>query len=90
MVRRSTQEWTGILEQAGIPCAPVQTIDQALAHEHTRALGIVQPVPASEMTLVGLPARFDGMRPPIRSASSALDADAALLNPYRTAEELTP
>lgn len=85
-----TQHWVENFEQAGIPCAPVQTIDQALAHAQTRALGIVQPVPGSAMTLVGLPARFDGTRPPIRHAASALNADAALLDRHRQPGEVAP
>lgn len=85
MCEQTTREWVVRLEQAGIPCAPVQSIDQALNHPQTHALGIVQAVPGSDMTLVGMPARFDGVRPPIRSASSALNADAALLAPYQQA-----
>ncbi len=85
MCEQTTREWVVRLEQAGIPCAPVQSIDQALNHPQTQALGIVQAVPGSDMTLVGMPARFDGVRPPIRSASSALNADAALLAPYQQA-----
>lgn len=85
MAEHNTQEWVARLEQAGIPCAPVQSVAQTLDHPQTRALGIVQAVPGSDMTLVGMPARFDGVRPPIRSASSALNADAALLAPYRQA-----
>ncbi|WP_298234263.1 CoA transferase [uncultured Azohydromonas sp.] len=88
MARRSTQEWVGILERAGIPCAPVQSIDQTLQHPQTQALGILQPVPGSPMTLVGMPARFDGTRPPIRSGSSALNADAELLQRYRDQQEM--
>lgn len=82
MAGNSSAAWAEKMAQAGIPCAPVQTIDQTLSHPQTRALGIVQPVPDSAMTLVGMPARFDGKRPPIRSASSSLNADAALLAPY--------
>jgi crotonobetainyl-CoA:carnitine CoA-transferase CaiB-like acyl-CoA transferase len=80
-------EWADAMERAGIPCAHVQTIDQTLAHPHTTALGMVQPVPGSEMTLVGLPARFDGQRPAPRAPSSPLNADAALLDPYRSTIE---
>lgn len=90
MLLRPSAEWIGILERAGIPCAPVQSVDQSLAHPQTQALGIVQTVPDSGMTLMGLPARFDGVRPPIRSASSALNADAALLAPYRKASSTPP
>lgn len=83
LTQKTAAEWADAMERAGIPCAPVQTIDQTLAHPQTTALGIVQPVPGSEMTLVGLPARFDGQRPSPRSAASPLNADAALLDPYR-------
>jgi crotonobetainyl-CoA:carnitine CoA-transferase CaiB-like acyl-CoA transferase len=82
MVLKSTGEWVPEMERAGIPCAPVQSIDETLAHPQTQALGIVQTVPNSSMTLMGLPARFDGQRPAVRSASSPLNADAQLLAPY--------
>lgn len=81
--------WMARFEDAGIPCAPVQTVDQMLAHPQTLAIGIVQPVPDTEMTLIGLPARFDGIRPPIRHAASSLNADAALLAPYRQSPSST-
>lgn len=89
MAMRSNREWQVRLDEAGIPCAPVQSLDATLAHPQTQALGILQPVPDSQMTLMGLPARFDGVRPPIRSASPALNADASLLDAYRTAAEAT-
>jgi crotonobetainyl-CoA:carnitine CoA-transferase CaiB-like acyl-CoA transferase len=79
---KSSAQWAAEMESAGIPCAPVQTIDQTLAHPQTQALGIVQEVPGSSMTMVGIPARFDGERPRIRQAPSALNADADLLAPY--------
>ena len=67
MSRRSSGEWTALLEAAGIPCAPVQNIAQMLAHEQTRALGLLQDVPGSAMKFIGLPLSFDGVRPEIRS-----------------------
>lgn len=82
LVQKSSSEWSAAMEKAGIPCAPVQTIDQTLSHPQTLALNIVEPVPHSDMTLIGMPARFDGQRPAVRSASSALNADAHLLAPY--------
>jgi len=88
MRARATAEWSQLLEEAGIPCAPVQDIAQAIDHPQTRAIGIRQSVPASQMELFGMPARFDGRRPAIRRAPPALDADATLLEPYRACEEL--
>jgi len=67
MSARSNSEWTALLETAGIPCAPVQNLAQMLAHEQTRALGLLQNVPGSAMKLIGLPLSFDGVRPAIRS-----------------------
>jgi crotonobetainyl-CoA:carnitine CoA-transferase CaiB-like acyl-CoA transferase len=45
----------------------VQNIAQMLAHEQTKALGLLQDVPGSAMKLIGLPLSFDGVRPAIRS-----------------------
>jgi len=67
MAKRSTAEWVLLLERAGIPCSPVQSIGQMLAHEQTRALGLVQAVPDSAMQFIGLPVSFDGARPSIRA-----------------------
>jgi len=67
MSGRSSGEWIALLEPAGIPCAPVQSIAQMLAHEQTKALGLLQDVPGSAMQLIGLPLSFDGVRPAIRS-----------------------
>jgi crotonobetainyl-CoA:carnitine CoA-transferase CaiB-like acyl-CoA transferase len=67
MATRGNAEWITLLEQAGIPCAPVQNVAQMIAHEQTRALGLIQDVPDSAMKFVGLPISFDGKRPPIRS-----------------------
>jgi len=67
MRKRSTTEWIAVLEEAGIPCAPVQNVAEMIAHEQTKALGLMQEVPASAMKFIGLPLSFDGTRPAIRS-----------------------
>ena len=84
MAQKDTAHWVAAMEQAGIPCAPVQSIDQTLANEQTQAIGMVQQVPDSGMTFIGLPARFEGVRPPVRKAPSLLNQDAHLLKPYLT------
>jgi crotonobetainyl-CoA:carnitine CoA-transferase CaiB-like acyl-CoA transferase len=38
-----------------------------IAHEQTRALGLMLDVPGSAMKFIGLPVSFDGKRPAIRS-----------------------
>ncbi len=72
MKKRNNAEWITALEAAGIPCAPVQNVAEMMAHEQTRALGLVQDVPDSAMKFVGLPISFDGTRPAIRSRPPAL------------------
>ena len=72
MLSRVKAEWTALLEAAGIPCAPVQDVGEMIAHEQTRALGLMQPVPDSAMNFVGLPLSFDGVRPAIRSRPPSL------------------
>ncbi len=72
MLKRSNAEWIALFEQAGIPCAPVQNVAEMIAHEQTRALGLMQDVPDSAMKFIGLPLSFDGQRPAIRSRPPAL------------------
>lgn len=45
----------------------MQNIAPILAHEQTKALGPLQDVPGNAMKRIGLPLRFDGVRPAIRS-----------------------
>jgi crotonobetainyl-CoA:carnitine CoA-transferase CaiB-like acyl-CoA transferase len=63
---RTRAAWRELLDAAGVPCAPTQTIDEVLADPQTRALGIVQDTGPRGMPLVGLPLSFDGARPPLR------------------------
>jgi crotonobetainyl-CoA:carnitine CoA-transferase CaiB-like acyl-CoA transferase len=72
-----TASWTAKLGAAGVPNGPIQTIDQVVADAQTRALGIIQTKPGSELGLVGLPLSFDGMRPQFERAGPALGDDNA-------------
>jgi len=74
---RDAAHWAALLDAAGVPSAPMQKVSEVLAHPQTRALGMVQGVPGSTMELMSLPLRFDGQRPPIRSAPPSLGADNA-------------
>ncbi|HEX2651682.1 MAG TPA: CoA transferase [Burkholderiales bacterium] len=75
MSKKANAHWVEVLEAAGVPCAPVQDVAQMLAHEQTRALGLLQPVPGSSIPMIGLPISFDGDRALSRSAAPALGAD---------------
>jgi crotonobetainyl-CoA:carnitine CoA-transferase CaiB-like acyl-CoA transferase len=37
--------WLARLEDAGVPCSPINTLDTVLAHEQVDAIGAVQPIP---------------------------------------------
>lgn len=37
----TSEHWLGILREAGVPCAPVNTVEQALKDEHTMARDLV-------------------------------------------------
>jgi crotonobetainyl-CoA:carnitine CoA-transferase CaiB-like acyl-CoA transferase len=42
IVRTHTRDhWIALLTQLGVPCAPINTLEEVLAHEHTVARGIV-------------------------------------------------
>jgi crotonobetainyl-CoA:carnitine CoA-transferase CaiB-like acyl-CoA transferase len=62
-------EWARRLDTAGVPNAPIQTLDQVATHPQTRALGLLQQAPDSDVTLLGLPLSFDGVRPPYRRSA---------------------
>jgi crotonobetainyl-CoA:carnitine CoA-transferase CaiB-like acyl-CoA transferase len=66
------QELAALLDQADVPNAPVQTIEQVVADPQTLALGILQQGPEGSFPTVGLPLTFDGERPPYRSAAPTL------------------
>jgi len=71
---RTSAEWQDILDRAGVPNAPMQTIDEVLAHPQTHALKMLQKAADGDITLLGLPLSFDGERPPFRRAPPALGA----------------
>jgi crotonobetainyl-CoA:carnitine CoA-transferase CaiB-like acyl-CoA transferase len=68
LMMRSKGEWIDLLEAAGVPCAPINSLPEVLAQPQTDALGMLQPVPGDNVPLVGLPLSFNGVRPAIRRA----------------------
>ncbi|MEK7387406.1 MAG: CoA transferase [candidate division NC10 bacterium] len=68
MLTRSKGEWIDRLEAAGVPCAPINSLPEVVTQPQTAALGMLQQVPGEELSLVGLPLSFDGVRPEIRLA----------------------
>lgn len=80
MLQHTTAHWIEALEAAGVPCAPVNNLQQMMAHPQTQALGLVQDVPGTGMRFIGLPISFNGQRPQPRSAPPTLGQHNELLN----------
>jgi len=71
---RTAREWAGVLDTAGVPCAPVQHVGQLATDPQLVADGLLQtlPHPSGEVTVVGSPYRLDGVRPRVRRAPPLL------------------
>jgi crotonobetainyl-CoA:carnitine CoA-transferase CaiB-like acyl-CoA transferase len=76
---RPRSEWISLLEEVGVPCAALQTLDQVMDHPQTKALGMLQQAPDGSVSLLGLPLSFDGTRPPLRKNPPALGEDTHLV-----------
>lgn len=75
MSRRPSQEWLETLQSAGVPCAPVNSLSEAMSDPqvlHNGLLATMQHPTLGEMRTVGLPMTFDGERPPVRNAPPLL------------------
>jgi formyl-CoA transferase len=63
MAKRTTAEWVKGLEGAGIPCGPINNIEQALAEPQAIARGMTMKLPhptAGEVPLMASPMKFGG------------------------------
>jgi crotonobetainyl-CoA:carnitine CoA-transferase CaiB-like acyl-CoA transferase len=72
---RDAADWVGDLRAAGLPCAPINSVDEAFDHEQVRALGIVQNVAhltAGTVPLVRPPFHLSATPPTIRLAPPTL------------------
>jgi crotonobetainyl-CoA:carnitine CoA-transferase CaiB-like acyl-CoA transferase len=67
-------EWLERLARIGVPCAPVNNIPEVLAEAQTQALGMVQPVPGEDFSLVAMPLSFNGERPRMAGPAPRLGA----------------
>lgn len=75
MASRPSAEWQERLDAAGVPSAPMQTVDEVLRHPQTVALGMLQETTDGRFALTGSPLSFDGRRPPLRRPPPALGAE---------------
>jgi crotonobetainyl-CoA:carnitine CoA-transferase CaiB-like acyl-CoA transferase len=74
-VQRSTAEWIAALEAVGVPCGPINTIDQVFADPQVQARGLRQEVEsptAGAIPLVANPIRLSDTPVQYRSAPPTL------------------
>jgi crotonobetainyl-CoA:carnitine CoA-transferase CaiB-like acyl-CoA transferase len=64
--------WLDRFTAAGVPCAAVHTVPEALAHPQVQALGMLQAVPGEDFRLTALPLSIDGERPSHRGVAPGL------------------
>ncbi len=69
---QSRAHWQGLLEAAGVPCAPVHSLEEALAHPQVQALGMMPAVPGERFALTALPLTLNGERPGPRGPAPTL------------------
>ncbi|HZK91419.1 MAG TPA: CaiB/BaiF CoA-transferase family protein [Stellaceae bacterium] len=77
----TTEHWIGVLEAAGIPCGPVNNVEQALAHPQTAARNMlieVDDATTGKLKLAGNPMKLSAFDDPAsRAPAPDLDADRA-------------
>ena len=79
-LQRDTAAWVTLLIDAGVPCAPVQTIDQVFLAPQVIAREMVVEVPhptAGTIRMAGLPVKFSGTPASIRLAPPLLGQHTA-------------
>jgi formyl-CoA transferase len=69
---RSSAEWISALDEAGLPCGPIYTIDQVFADAQVQHLGMATPMqrPAAsggDTVAVASPLNFSGLKRDIRT-----------------------
>jgi crotonobetainyl-CoA:carnitine CoA-transferase CaiB-like acyl-CoA transferase len=71
MLERTTAQWVALLEPNAVPCAPILSIPDALAHPQVVSRGM--RVETAGIPMVATPMRFDGVRPVAPLAPPQLD-----------------
>jgi crotonobetainyl-CoA:carnitine CoA-transferase CaiB-like acyl-CoA transferase len=78
MLQRTTKEWIAVLEEANVPCGPINTIDQAFADPHAQARDaahVMTRANGQSVTLVASPLRLSQTPAQPRFAPPLLAAD---------------
>jgi crotonobetainyl-CoA:carnitine CoA-transferase CaiB-like acyl-CoA transferase len=73
--RKSSAHWVDVLNANGVPCGPINTIDQTFADPQVQHLGMAQRVAHPKLgtlSLVAQPAQISGFKRRLRRATPAL------------------
>ena len=80
---RPAAEWLARLERAGLPCAPVNTVAEAVRQPQVAARGMVVGIPdpaIGRLAVAGNPIKLDGLGEPATPRTAPdLDADRAAI-----------
>lgn len=83
---RPTAHWIEVVSKAGVPCGPINNIEQAIAHPQVAARNMLVEVPdgsGGTLKLAGNPLKMSAFAdPPTRRAAPDLDADRAAILSY--------
>lgn len=72
LMTKTSAEWIALLNEASVPCGPINSIDQTFADPQVQHLGLAQGVEhpiLGDISLLGQPIQFSNMTFKIRQAS---------------------
>lgn len=75
---RPSDYWVEVLNEAGVPCGPVYSMDQVFADPQVRQLGMARDVQhdrLGRLTVVGQPIEVEGTEPNLAAATPEFGAD---------------
>jgi len=75
LAHRTRAQWESLLNAAGVPAGPVQSVAEALSHPQARAIDIVVDADTADggrRPMIGLPLHFDGRNAPATTAAPRL------------------
>ncbi len=88
---RTAEHWVDLLEEAGVPCGPIYTVDQMFADPQVRHLGIATPLPDGGGDVMASAIGLSGVSKAVRSPTPAADGHTGevLTDLGYTADEIT-
>ncbi|HLU01868.1 MAG TPA: CoA transferase, partial [Advenella sp.] len=71
--------WVSRLEAAGVPVAPINTIQEALEEPQVQEIDMLRQVNGADFVLAGLPLSFDTIRPEVTGPAPRLGEHTAAI-----------